>query len=136
MAERLDVPIYLHLTWPSPSMLKPYADYGFPLAGPPLGVGAETCLHAMPPIYNGLFNRYLGLKLVRVHLGEGLPFWLYQRDFSWLKPTNLHKPCYYINSNPIFTSSGMHYLPAFICAYMALGSDIISFEILRPSLMM
>jgi len=80
MAERLDVLIYLHLTWPSPSMLKPCADYSFPLAGPRLGVGDETCLHAMPPIYNGLFNRYLGLKFVLVHLGEGLPFWLYQRE--------------------------------------------------------
>jgi 2,3-dihydroxybenzoate decarboxylase len=29
-AESLDVPIYLHPTLPAPSILKPYADYGFP----------------------------------------------------------------------------------------------------------
>ena len=43
-AENLDVPIYLHPTLPSPSILKPYADYAFPMAGPPFRFGAETAL--------------------------------------------------------------------------------------------
>ena len=140
MAEKLDVPLYLHPTWPSPSIIKPYADYGFPLAGPPLGFGAETCLHAMRLIYSGLFDRYPGLKIVLGHLGEGLPFWFYRIDFYWLKPwveeelrpKTLERPSYYVNKNFLFTSSGMHYLPAFICAYMALGSDIIAFGADHP----
>ena len=140
MAEKLDVPLYLHPTWPSPSIIKPYADYGFPLAGPPLGFGAETCLHAMRLIYSGLFDRYPGLKIVLGHLGEGLPFWFYRIDFYWLKPwveeelrpKTLERPSYYVNKNFFFTSSGMHYLPAFICAYMALGCDMIAFGADHP----
>ena len=140
MAEKLDVPLYLHPTWPSPSIIKPYADYGFPLAGPPLGFGAETCLHAMRLIYSGLFDRYPGLKIVLGHLGEGLPFWFYRIDFYWLKPwveeelrpKTLERPSYYVNKNFLFTSSGMHYLPAFICAYMALGCDMIAFGADHP----
>jgi len=139
-AESLDVPIYLHPTLPSPQILKPYADYGFPLAGPPLGFGAETILHTMRLIYSGLFDKYPGLKIVLGHLGEGLPFWLYRIDFYWLKPwvaaeirpKIVHKPSYYINKNFIFTSSGMHFLPAFVCAYMALGADIIAFGADHP----
>lgn len=139
-AESLDVPIYLHPTWPSPAIIKGYADYGFPLAGPPLGFGAETCLHAMRLMYSGVFDKYPGLKIVLGHMGEGLPFWLYRIDFYWLKPwvsdelrpRAKQKPSYYINNNFLFTSSGMHYLPAFMCAYMALGADILAFGADHP----
>jgi 5-carboxyvanillate decarboxylase len=140
MAERLDVPIYLHPTIPSPSILKGYADYGFPLAGPPFGFGADTSLHAMRLIYSGLFDRFPGLKIVLGHMGEGLPFWLYRIDFYWLKPwidplikpKITQKPSYYINRNFLFTSSGMHFLPAFICAYMGLGGDMLAFGADHP----
>jgi len=139
-AERLDVPIYLHPTLPSPSILKPYADYGFPLAGPPFGFGAETSLHAMRLIYSGLFDRYPKLKIVLGHMGEALPFWLYRIDFYWLKPwvdealkpKIANKPSYYIKNNFVFTSSGMHYLPAFLCAYMAVGGDLLAFGADHP----
>jgi len=134
-AESLDVPIYLHPAIPSPSILKPYADYGFPLAGPPFGFGAETSLHAMRLIYSGLFDKYPRLKIILGHLGEGLPFWLYRIDFYWLKPwvdvelkpKIANKPGYYIRNNFIFDTSGMHFLPAFICAYMGLGADMLAF---------
>lgn len=139
-AEKLDVPIYLHPTIPSPLILQAYADYGFPLAGPPFGFGADTSLHAMRLIYSGLFDRFPGLKIVLGHMGEGLPFWLYRIDFYWLKPwvdpilkpKIRQKPSYYINRNFMFTSSGMHFLPAFICAYMAVGADLLAFGADHP----
>lgn len=139
-AESLDVPIYLHPTWPAPSIIKGFEEYGFPLAGPPFGFGAETSLHTMRLLYSGLFDRYPGLKIVLGHMGEGIPFWLYRIDFYWLKPWVApelkpkikNKPSYYINKNFLFTSSGMHYLPAFICAYMAVGADLIAFGADHP----
>jgi len=139
-AESLDVPIYLHPTLPSPAIIKPYADYGFPLAGPPFGFGADTALHAMRLIYSGVFDKYPRLKMVLGHMGEGLPFWLYRIDFYWLKPwvdeelrpKITHKPSYYVKNNFIFTSSGMHFLPSFICAYLALGGDMIAFGADHP----
>jgi 5-carboxyvanillate decarboxylase len=139
-AERLDVPLYLHPTVPSPAILKPYADYGFPLAGPPFGFQAEGSLHAMRLIYSGLFDKYPRLKIILGHLGEGLPFWLYRLDFYWmkpwvdpeLKPNIKHKPSYYLINNFIFTCSGMQFLPAFMCAYHAVGGDILAFGADHP----
>ncbi len=139
-AESLEVPLYLHPTLPSPSILKPYADYGFPLAGPPFGFGAEAALHSMRLIYSGLFDKFPKLKIVIGHMGEGLPFWLYRIDFYWLKPwvdpelapKILRKPSDYVKDNFLMTSSGMHYLPAFICAYLALGGDRIAFGADHP----
>jgi 2,3-dihydroxybenzoate decarboxylase len=140
MAEQLDVPIYLHPTIPSPSILKGFADYGFPLAGPPYGFGADTSLHTMRLLYSGVFDKYPRLKIVLGHMGEGLPFWLFRIDFYWLKPwvapeirpKTLQKPSYYMNHNFLFTSSGMHFLPAFICAYMAVGADLLAFGADHP----
>ncbi len=134
-AESLDVPVYLHPTIPSPLILSAYADYGFPLAGPPCGFGADTSLHAMRLIYSGLFDQFPRLKIILGHLGEGLPFWLYRIDFYWLKPwvdvgitpKITHKPGYYIKNNFMFDTSGMHFMPAFMCAYLALGADMIAF---------
>lgn len=139
-AESLDVPIYLHPAWPAPSIVKGFGEYGFPLAGPPFGFGVESSLHTMRLLYSGVFDRYPGLKIVLGHMGEGIPFWLYRIDFYWLKPWVApelkpriqNKPSYYINRNFLFTSSGMHYLPAFICAYMALGADLIAFGADHP----
>jgi 5-carboxyvanillate decarboxylase len=135
MAAKLDVPIYLHPNAPSPTILKPYADYNYPLAGPPFGFGAETSLHAMRLIYSGLFDEFPSLKIVLGHLGEGLPFWLFRIDFYWLKtlaeeglmPKISKKPSDYVKNNFIFTSSGMQFLPAFICAYQAVGADVLAF---------
>ncbi len=135
-AEQLDVPIYIHPTVPSSSILKPYTKYGMALAGPPLGFGAETILHAMRLIYSGVFDIYPRLKIILGHLGEGLPFWLDRIDFFWLKPwtvgdqTRPHikmKPSEYIKSNFILTTSGMSFLPALMATYLALGAEMITF---------
>jgi 5-carboxyvanillate decarboxylase len=139
-AATLDVPIYLHPMIPSPSILKPFADYGFALAGPAFGFGIDTSLSAMRLIYSGIFDKFPNLKIVLGHLGEGLPFWLYRIDFSWLKPwvegdikpKISRKPSYYITNNFIFTSSGMHFLPAFLCVYLAVGGDTLAFAADHP----
>jgi len=134
-AESLGAPIYLHPTLPSAQIMEPFAKFGFPMAGPPFGFGMETSLHAMRLIYGGVFDRFPKLKIVLGHLGEGLPFWFYRIDFYWLKPwvdedlrpRIANKPSYYILNNFLFTSSGMHFLPAFMCAYLALGGDMLAF---------
>lgn len=134
-AETLGVPIYLHPTIPSSQILEPYGQFGFPLAGAPFGFQAETSLHTMRLIYSGLFDKYPKLKIVLGHLGEGLPFWLYRIDFYWLKPwiapeikpPAQRKPSEYIRDNFLFTSSGMHFTPAIMCAYLAVGGDNIAF---------
>ena len=139
-AEELDVPIYLHPTAPSDALIKGFAKYGFPIAGPPLGFGIDCLLHSVRLIYSGLFDKFPKLKIVLGHLGEGLPFWLYRIDFYWLKPwtapelkpKTLRKPSDYVRDNFVFTCSGMHYLPSFINAYMAVGADNLCFGADHP----
>lgn len=134
-AESLEAPIYFHPSIPSPSILKPYAEYGMALSGPPLGFGAEAILTAMRLIHSGVFDKYPGLKIILGHLGEGLPFWLDRIDFFWLKPWSekqnrppiAKRPSDYVKNNFVITTSGMVFAPAFIAAYLALGADRITF---------
>jgi len=138
VAERLDVPIYIHPGIPSQSILKPYADYGFSLAGPGLGYAADVSLHAMRLIYSGLFDKYPKLKIILGHMGEGLPFWLNRLDFFWLKPQVgvkpkiERKPSDVFKNNFTITISGMCFAPAFMCSYLALGADRIAFAVDYP----
>lgn len=131
-AERLGVPIYLHPRLPSPRMIGPYADYGYGLAGAALGFAAETQLHTYRLIYSGLFDRYPGLTIILGHMGEGLPYWMFRMDYPWLKPAGgktalSRRPSEYVLSNFLMTTSGMFHMPAFMCAYLALGAEKIVF---------
>ncbi len=137
-AEELDVPIYLHPIAPSTSILAPYAEYGFPLAGPILGFAADVALHVMRLIYSGLFDRYPSLKIILGHLGEGLPYWFPRLDFYWKKkwvgkgPGIERKPSDYLKTNFFITTSGIFFQPAFLCAYLAMGADKIAFAVDYP----
>ncbi|OGO43769.1 MAG: hypothetical protein A2137_02975 [Chloroflexi bacterium RBG_16_58_8] len=134
-AESLDVPIFLHPNTPGPASIKPYEDYGFALAGPPWGFGAEASLHALRLIYSGLFDRYPRLKIILGHLGEGLIFWLYRIDFSFRKPWMEEEirprikrlPSEYVRQNFYVNTSGMYSIPAFLSVYLELGADHIMF---------
>jgi len=131
-AEELDVPIYLHPRLPSTRMIGPYADYGYGLAGAALGFAAETQLHAYRLIYSGLFDRYPRLRILLGHMGEGLPYWMFRMDYPWRKRSGgstilSRKPSEYVSTNFIMTTSGMFFLPAFMCAYLALGAENIVF---------
>jgi 2,3-dihydroxybenzoate decarboxylase len=140
MAERYSVPILIHPNIPSSTMLEPYADYGYSLAGPALGFAAETSLHAMRLILSGVFDTYPKLKVILGHLGEGLPFWLSRMDFFWDKqghksgfsPGLSRKPSDYFKDNFIVTTSGMFFHPAALCTYLALGGDRIAFAVDYP----
>jgi len=139
-AEKLGVPIYLHPMTPCPSMLKPYTGYGFALAGPVLGFGAETALHVMRLIYSGVFDKYPGLKVILGHLGEGLIFWIYRIDFNSRKPwvdeevrPKIKKlPSEYIRDNFFISTSGMFAVPAFMCVFSEIGADRMMFAVDYP----
>jgi len=135
MAERLDVPVFLHPNTPNPSAIKPYEDYGFALAGPTWGFGAEAALQAMRLIYSGVFDKYPKLKVILGHLGEGLIFWMYRIDFAFkkpwmdeeLRPRIKQPPSEYIRKNFYVNTSGMHSIPAFLSVYLELGADHMMF---------
>ncbi|KAK4186283.1 hypothetical protein QBC35DRAFT_501618 [Podospora australis] len=107
-AESLQVPIYLHPTWPAPSTsplytgpsLSPGASASLGSSG--FGWHADTCLSFLRLFASGLFDRYPKLKIIIGHFGETLPFMLgriqvlskqrwgnFQRDFRTVYDENL-----------------------------------------------
>ena len=130
-AEKLDVPIYLHPSFPTIPQLK--TDYGWALSGAPFGFGVETALCMMRLVLSGVFDRYPGLKVILGHLGEGLPFLLARIDYPYVipwfdpnaRPELNKKPSDYFKNNVFVTTSGNYYEPAFMCTYEAMGIDRI-----------
>jgi 5-carboxyvanillate decarboxylase len=137
-AAKFAVPIYIHPIVPSTQILKGYLGYGWQLAGPPLGFGAEVALHCMRLIYSGLFDKCPDLQIVLGHLGEGLPFWMWRLDFYWKKrsgrwqPPINRRPSECLQNNFTVTTSGMFFQPALLCCYLALGADRIGFAVDYP----
>jgi predicted TIM-barrel fold metal-dependent hydrolase len=132
-AEALGVPIFLHPILPHANMLKPYTGYGWALAGPGLGFGHETAVHAMRMVYGGVFDRFPKLQVVLGHLGEGLYFWLYRLDFDFTKPwlaggpTLERRPSDYLRGNFHVTISGHFQLTSFTSTLAEIGVDRMLF---------
>ncbi|AHE67043.1 amidohydrolase family protein [Legionella oakridgensis] len=83
-AESLNIPIYLHPTTP---LTKEFGQYGFALAGPPLGFQTDVALCALRMIYAGVFDAFPKLKIILGHMGEMLPFLMPDRiDWAYSNP--------------------------------------------------
>ena len=137
-----DAPVYLHPTFPSEDMIKPYADYG--MMGALWGFGADASLHVVRMILGGVFDAFPGLKVVLGHLGEGLAFWLGRLDNRYqnllrrggLEPLGMKPlaklPSEYFRSNFWITTSGMMtQAPLDFCLGM-FGEDRILFAVDYP----
>ncbi|KFY13722.1 hypothetical protein V492_03069 [Pseudogymnoascus sp. VKM F-4246] len=80
-ASDLDVPIYLHPTWPSDLMAGQFqGNYPMPV-GASLGAAgwgwhSDVGLHVLKLFSAGVFDRFPKLKIVIGHMGEMLPFML------------------------------------------------------------
>jgi predicted TIM-barrel fold metal-dependent hydrolase len=77
----LDVPIYLHPTWPSARMGENYqGNFPMPVAislgGPGWGWHGDVGLHVLKLFAAGVFDRFPKLKIIVGHMGEMLPFML------------------------------------------------------------
>jgi predicted TIM-barrel fold metal-dependent hydrolase len=80
-SQELDVPIYLHPTFASDTMLEHYKgnydeNVATALSGFGWGWNAETGLHILCLYCSGLFDRYPKLKIIIGHMRELLPFQL------------------------------------------------------------
>jgi 5-carboxyvanillate decarboxylase len=137
MAEKLDVPVYLHPGAMPPDMSK-YYDY-YPLVGWSMwGFSVSTSLHAVRMIMSGVFDKHPGFKLMLGHMGEGIPYWLWRMDnrYEREKPSfdkdapgqNLKKlPSQYVKENIYVTTSGVFWHPVLQFVNSVLGADRILF---------
>ena len=80
-ASELDVPIYLHPTWPSACMAEAFkGEYpdsvGVSLGAAGWGWHGDVGLHVLKLFAAGVFDRFPTLKIIIGHMGEMLPFML------------------------------------------------------------
>jgi len=146
MAQKLDIPIYVHPTRPAPDMIAPYMTYPV-LAGSTWGLAAQAGLHAMRMIFGGVFDRYPDLKIILGHLGESIPFQMWRIDNRWAREKERNpqtesdeiafnlkrKPSQYFQENFYVTTSGMFWVPAIELTYKAVGADRILFAVDYPA---
>lgn len=134
-AEAVGVPIYLHPTFPTQSMItSTYAGNYAPQVAGALGSAAwgwhiDTALHVIRLALSGAFDHFPGLQLVIGHRGEGLPFMLPRLDQALARElTGLdHTIGEYLRQNVHYTFSGFNWTSAFLDLMLQVGSDRIMF---------
>ncbi|HXX19991.1 MAG TPA: amidohydrolase family protein [Candidatus Acidoferrum sp.] len=137
-AEALDVPIYVHPTYPPQPVID--ASYsGFApavvetLMGPGWGWHIETAVHVIRLILGGVFDRFPKLQVVIGHMGEALPFMLPRLDTMSVSLTKLKRPMSaYLRENVHYTFSGFNFTPTFLDLFLEVGVDRIMFSADHP----
>lgn len=136
-AAALEVPIYLHPSFPHPAVIEAYyKDYlgKFPeLVGPALGFTVEAATQGVRMVLSGLFEAYPKLNMILGHLGEGLPFLLGRIDETLSRPGNpggsfRERFCEHF----YLTTSGNFSTNALVCSMMEMGVDRIMFSVDWP----
>jgi predicted TIM-barrel fold metal-dependent hydrolase len=135
-AAALDVPIYLHPTYPHPDVAKAYFGGYEELARAGWGFAIDTSCHFLRIVFAGVFDAYPKLRIILGHLGEGLPFAMHRlNDHTYRSAARRglqRTPLEYLKQNMLVTTSGNWYPPAFLCTLLALGVDNILFAIDWP----
>ena len=139
MAQKLDVPIYLHPAPPPEAVMKAYfgglpSSTGFLLSIAAWGWHVETGLHCLRLIVSGLFDRLPKLKIIIGHMGEALPYSIVRAD-AVLAHDAKHlrrRVSEYFQEHFYITTSGFFSLPPFLCALEVVGADRILFSVDYP----
>ena len=137
MAEKLDVPIYLHPSVPHTQVTKHYYDdYAkeFPtVIRPAWGFTVETATAAIRLILSRVLEKHPKLQIILGHFGETLPFLLWRINQALSRPgqDSLSFRQHFC-SNFHVTTSGNFSTPALICTMLELGIDRIMFSVDYP----
>jgi len=132
--EQLDVPVYLHPTYPPPEVAEIYfsglpAPVSLALATAAWGWHAETGLHVLRLAVGGVFDRHPGLRVVVGHMGENLPFSLMRADavLSGARPGQ-RSVADIVREHVHITVCGYPTVPPLLCALSVFGADRILFS--------
>ncbi|MDT5010897.1 MAG: uncharacterized protein QOH57_2514 [Mycobacterium sp.] len=132
--EELDVPIYLHPTYPPPQVAEVYfgglpGPTGEALSTAAWGWHVETGLHVMRLAATGVFDRHPKLQIVVGHMGENLPFSLMRADsvLTRANPDN-RSVAQVVREHVHITICGYTTTPPLLCALQVFGADRIMFS--------
>jgi predicted TIM-barrel fold metal-dependent hydrolase len=137
-AVELDVPLYLHPSFPPKSVARTYfggiepvlADH---LATAGWGWHAETGLHLLRLVVSGVFDRLPELRVIVGHLGEMIPFALARIDTVLTPVAGLRQSVAdYFQTNIFLTTSGYTTFPPLQCALSVIGVDRLIFSVDYP----
>ena len=133
-AQALDVPVYLHPSFPHPAVIEAYyktyaAEFQW-LIGPALGFTVETATQCVRMIISGVFQKYPKLKVIVGHLGEGLPFLLWRMNNFLARPDRPFAEIF--QNNFYLTTSGNFSDVALDASIAVLGVDRIMFSVDWP----
>jgi uncharacterized protein len=135
----LDVPLYLHPTFPPQTVqdayyagFDPVVSTIFATAG--WGWHMETGIHALRLILAGVFDRYPSLQIILGHWGEMIPFYLARVDEA-ISPAAKHlqrRVADYFTQQFYATPSGLFTLPPFLLTLQIMGADRIMYSVDYP----
>jgi len=137
VAEKLNVPIYLHPSVPHAEVTRHYYDdyaKDFPtVIRPAWGFTVETATAAIRLILSRALEKYPKLQIILGHFGETLPFLLWRINQALSRPGQdslsfRQQFC----GNFHVTTSGNFSTPALICTMLELGIDRIMFSVDYP----
>jgi 2,3-dihydroxybenzoate decarboxylase len=135
-AEALDVPLYMHPSFPSPMVIdayyKEYAAAYPELIGPALGFTVEAATQAVRLVLSGVFEKHPKLKIILGHLGEGIPFLLWRIDQSLSRTSGGVSFKQTFRKNFYLTTSGNFSDTALTASITEMGIDRIMFSVDWP----
>ncbi len=136
-AEKLDVPIYLHPSFPDPRVVEVYyKDYvqAYPqVIRAAWGYTVEAATQAIRLVLSGVFKEYPKLKFILGHMGETLPFLLWRIDQALSRPGQESLSFRQTFCEHFWiTTSGNFSTPALICSMQEVGVDHIMFAVDWP----
>lgn len=137
VAEALDVPVYLHPSFPHPDVSRAYyQDYAdrFPmLAMAAGGFTCETMVIAIRMMLGAIPEKFPRLRLILGHMGEAIPFLMERIDESLARDVGGHR---FFRERFLrhftVTTSGNFSDAALACAIAELGIERIMFSIDWP----
>ena len=141
-AQYLDVPIYIHPTYPTAEQAKQYdGNYtkqaALALSSYIWGWHSDCGLHFFKLFLSGLFDQFPKLKIILGHMGEAVPFMLDR--FEWFETllgaklgTRKRQMREVWDTNVWVTTSGMFSIPPFACALHSVNMDRILYSVDYP----
>jgi predicted TIM-barrel fold metal-dependent hydrolase len=137
-AAELDVPLYLHPSFPPKSVMQIYYGGMEPvladlLATAGWGWHSETALHLLRLVVTGVFDRIPELQVIIGHMGEMIPFAMGRIETVLNPVARLRQPVSeYFQTNVFLTTSGYTTFPPLQCALSVVGADRLIFSVDYP----
>jgi 2,3-dihydroxybenzoate decarboxylase len=132
-AVALDVPLYIHPSWPLKAVVDAYMKDHPALHTAALGFTIETMTQAMRLVTSGVLDKFPRLKVILGHMGEGLPFMIWRNEIVLSRAAKLQRKFgQYMRDNFWVTTSGAFQHSALSLTIAELGIEHVLYSVDWP----